>query len=137
MRRLPTHLLLLAMALAALAPSISAQSRRATSQPPPPPPPPPRRPIENNGNTLGELHESTYVNKYFGMEMTAPEGWLILNQDFGKRAQEAGEQIVSKGVDKPLADSIKTATEQTSILFSMIRRPMPNSASVAMLSFLI
>jgi len=71
------------------------------------------------------------------MEMTAPEGWLILNQDFGKRAQEAGEQIVSKGVDKPLADSIKTATEQTSILFSMIRRPVPNSASVAMLSFLI
>ncbi len=135
MRRILTQLLLSAMALVILSPLILAQSRRASSQPPPPPPRP--RPIENNDDIVGELHESTYVNKYFGLEITAPEGWLILNQDFNKRAQETGERIVLKGADKPLASSIKTAAEKTPILFSMIRRPMPNSTSVAMLSFLI
>jgi hypothetical protein len=117
---------------------LSAQRRRSASQPSPPPPPPASRSAKDQSPyVIGELRESTYVNRYLGLEVAAPEGWLIVNREFTKQMEKKGAELLSPSTNKPLVKALDKAAELTSTVFTMVKRPVPPATSTPIFTLMM
>lgn len=101
MRRMRRITALLALALL-LAAGAYPQARRRRAAPKPPPEPAPEFVAHSlDAPDDGEVVGHTYSNKFFGLRVTIPQGWVVLNevgkQEFMERSKSA---IAPKSADE-------------------------------------
>ena len=73
---------------------------------------------------FGTIENSVYKNKYFGLSLTFPEGWSVLDQQQRDELKDLGSEIVA-GDDKNLNKAMKSAAElQTVNMLSVFEHPL-------------
>lgn len=73
--------------------------------------------------TLGELKDNVYTNDYFGMKVSIPEGWTLLDQETMKELVKEGNEVIA-GDDESKAKQLELAEEKVLNFFMAFKYPM-------------
>ena len=77
------------------------------------------------GLDAGTVRDSTYTNKYFGMQVRIPDGWQVQDNEATKALIERGRDL-AVGDDKNLDAAIR-ASEQRSVTLLTVFKYAPGS----------
>lgn len=72
---------------------------------------------------FGNVSNSVYQNKYFGLTVALPAGWSVQDQTTRQRLMELGGEMVA-GDDKNLKAAVKTSEMTTVSLFAAFKHPV-------------
>lgn len=109
MKRLLTQTLLSILFVTAAAGGVV---RAQTSQRPDPPPP------ASDATPFGQskVEEGNYSNAYFGLSLTLPKGWLVLNADDNKKIMDTGKELAEEGASDQRKAMLDASLKRTGFL---------------------
>jgi hypothetical protein len=115
MKKIAFKILAHAVLLTLLSSYAAGQPGTVSQEPPPPPPPAP-------AVDAGTITDSTYVNDYFGMRMTIPEGWNVYDAQGKRMIMESGRKQITAG-DKKIQDGLDASIARTVNLLTASKLP--------------
>ncbi len=71
----------------------------------------------------GTLRDGIYTNEYFGLEITVPEGWRVLDDETSKQLGQRGGELMA-GDSKDMKNLLQQAQTRTVYLFTFFK-PIP------------
>ncbi len=71
---------------------------------------------------FGTIKNSVYRNEYFGMTLTVPDNWYVMDEEGRKQVMEVGAEMVA-GDDETLKSAIKASELTTVNLLSIMEHP--------------
>lgn len=102
-----------------------APGQAQSGGPPPPPPPAPKEtppaPIDP-----GRLEGSRYVNDFFGVSLSVPEGWAVQDSSRRRAMVEKGRELAESSADERKRAAIEAGLTRVTVLVSAYKYP-PNA----------
>lgn len=77
---------------------------------------------EKAGGIAEKISENVYRNRTFGLTVTAPDGWFVMDNDQTERVMEVGVDVATAGNEK-LKAVAEASKQATSNIFMMFRHP--------------
>jgi hypothetical protein len=117
---------------------VFAFSHASVSQIPtaPQPPPPPVRiqgigPAGSSSAILGELKGGVYTNEFFGLSLTIPDSFVVVNQKELELLQKVGVDLLTEDGEKN-PSRLEKAIQETAVILGVFRFPVgePNNSAV-------
>jgi len=110
-----------ALAHAALAALLCAHAAGQAGAQQPPPSPSPQPAV-----SAGTITDSAYVNEYFGLRLTIPEGWNVYDAQGRQMVLERGRKMVTSS-DKSVQAGLDAASVRTVNLLTVTKLPQDQS----------
>src|SRR5437588_8761656 len=111
-----------ALAQAALAALLCIHAAGQAGVQPQPPPTPGHEPAVS----AGTITDSAYVNEYFGLRLTIPEGWNVYDAQGRQMVLERGRKMITSS-DKSVQAGLDAASARTVNLLTVTKLPQGQS----------
>jgi hypothetical protein len=99
--------------------SSAAVAARGAAAPQTPPPPPAPKPIDP-----GRLEDGRYVNDFFGLSFSIPQGWVVHGAAEKQVIMEHGRESVEANADAKRKAAIEASTARSAFLLSISKYPL-------------
>ncbi|MDP3740646.1 MAG: hypothetical protein Q8R02_24885 [Hyphomonadaceae bacterium] len=81
-----------------------------------------------------EISENTYFNKPFGVTVTAPDGWFVMDTEQTGKLMDAGKEIITAGQDVRTKAAMEMSVKRTDNIFSFFKyapgAPVDDNAAI-------
>ena len=71
----------------------------------------------------GKVDENTYVNKEFGLAVTAPDGWFVADTQLAEQVMNAGVDILTADQDARTKAMMDASLKRSRSLFTFVEHP--------------
>lgn len=136
MKRVPTTTLLAVLLFAGGAPGRPQAGGQNVQSPPPP-----ARvgvPPGQVSDALGRFEDGRYINDFFGVSFTVPQGWAVQDLPARQILLEMAKDVIEEGASAKKKRDFETSMNRAGMLFSVSKYPLsapppgPNAHFVSM-----